>query len=194
PRSVGADPGPACYGRGSTIPSLTDAFLIAGWLAEDELLAGRIALHIDAAREALRSIAKSLGTSVEQVADAAITLAIAMMGAETSSVLSRRGVDAPKFSLVAFGGAGPLIGALLADAVYVDKVLIPATPGVLSALGAVNADVEVDFIRAVYAALLQTTSDQIKELFQSLSSEAEACLSEEGETVPPPERRIRLSG
>ncbi|MDH4989315.1 hydantoinase/oxoprolinase family protein [Aquamicrobium lusatiense] len=183
PRSVGADPGPACYGRGTT-PALTDAFLLAGWLADGQLLAGRIPLHLEAARKAMAPVAEGLGLSVESAADAAIALAIAVMAAETSGVLAQRGVDAPEFSLVAYGGAGPLIGALLAEAVYIDRMILPQAPGVLSALGAVSADLEIDLIRPVYSRLSAIQDRDLQVIMQDMETEADACFREESQELP----------
>ena len=150
PRSVGADPGPACYGTGSLIPALTDAFLVAGLLEPGQRLGGKLSLQLAPARDALGAIAAQLTCSVEEVADGAIRIAIAMMTAEASNVLARRGVDAPRFRMVAFGGAGPLLGALLAEELSIDTILIPPHPGALSALGAARADLEGDLVQPVY--------------------------------------------
>ena len=103
------------------------------------------------ARDGAGAIAARLGSSVEEVADGAIRIAIAMMTAEASNVLARRGVDAPHFRMVAFGGAGPLLGALLAEELSIDTILIPPHPGALSALGAARADLEGDLVQPVYA-------------------------------------------
>lgn len=179
PRSAGADPGPACYGRGSSIPSLTDAMLVAGWLADGQKLGGRIPLRLDLARAALAPLAKALSSSVEAVADGAISIAIAIMAAETSHVLSRRGIDAPDFMLVPFGGAGPLIGALLAEDVYVDRILVPQTPGALSALGAAYSDVQGDLIAPVYRLLDDLEPAELDRIRRDLEAEARAWLAEE---------------
>ena len=183
PRSAGADPGPACYGGGGGLPALTDAFLLAGWLADGQRLGGRIPLQAAAARAALSPLASSLGITVEETADAAISLAIAIMAAETGNVVAKRGVDAPDFSLVAFGGAGPLVGALLADEVYIDKVLIPPAPGVLSALGAAHADVEGDLICPVYLRLAEVSADRLSAILDELEEQATRWLEEEGQAV-----------
>ncbi len=164
--------------------ALTDAFLIAGWLADGQLLAGRIPLHLDAARNAMAPVAEGLGLSVEAAADAAIALAIAVMAAETSGVLAQRGVDAPEFSLVAYGGAGPLIGALLAEAVYIDRMILPQTPGVLSALGAVSADLEIDLIRPVYSRLSAIEGRDLQAILEDMETEADACFREESQELP----------
>ena len=158
PRSVGADPGPACYGHGAT-PALTDAFLLAGFLAPGQKLGAKLALQLKPARSALQRVGQQIGWSPEQVADGAIRIATAMMAAEATNVLARRGVDLPRFSMVAYGGAGPLVAALVAEEVYIDTVLIPPTPGALSALGAARADLEADFVRPVYK-LLEAFGDR----------------------------------
>jgi N-methylhydantoinase A len=154
PRSVGADPGPACYGASeSRIPALTDAFLVAGLLAPGQRLGGKLPLQMVPAREALATLAGPLGLPVEAVADGAIRVATALMAAEASNVLARRGVDAPRFRMVAFGGAGPLVAALLAEEIGIDSILIPPFPGALSALGAARADLEGDLVEPVYERL-----------------------------------------
>ena len=179
PRSTGADPGPACYGRGSNVPALTDAMLVAGWLADGQKLGGRIPLRLDAARSALAPLARKLGCDVEAVADGAIEIATAIMAAETSHVLARRGIDAPDFMLVPFGGAGPLIGALLAEEVYVDHLLVPQTPGALSALGAAYSDVQGDLIAPVYRLLGELDAAELDGVRRALESEAQRWLEEE---------------
>src|SRR5690348_12254766 len=168
PRSVGADPGPACYGTGSLIPALTDAFLVAGLLEPGQRLGGKLPLQLLPAREALGTIATQLATSVEDVADGAIRIAIAMMTAEASNVLARRGVDAPRFRMVAFGGAGPLLGALLAEELAIDTILIPSHPGALSALGAARADLEGDLVQPVYTMLGKTAPARLSDLLRTL--------------------------
>jgi N-methylhydantoinase A len=153
PRSVGADPGPACYGSGSMVPALTDAFLVAGLLTPGQRLGGKLALQLAPARQALTTIGERLNWTPEQVADGAIRIATAMMAAEATRVLARRGVDAPRFRMVAFGGAGPLLAVLIAEEIAIDTILIPPFPGALSALGAARANIEGDLVRPLYARL-----------------------------------------
>ncbi len=138
---------PPATALGSLIPALTDAFLVAGiCLSRASASAESWSLQLAPARDALGAIAAQLTCSVEEVADGAIRIAIAMMTAEASNVLARRGVDAPRFRMVAFGGAGPLLGALLAEELAIDTILIPSHPGALSALGAARADLEGDLL------------------------------------------------
>lgn len=193
PRSVGADPGPACYGTGSVIPALTDAFLIAGLLEPGQRLGGKLPLQLSPAREALGTIAAQLATSVEEVADGAIRIAIAMMTAEASNVLARRGVDAPRFRMVAFGGAGPLLGALLAEELAIDAILIPSHPGALSALGAARADLEGDLVQPVYTMLGQIASASLSESLRSLETTAEEWIATQTERIPCSAARVEIA-
>jgi N-methylhydantoinase A len=172
PRSVGADPGPACYGGGSMVPALTDAFLVAGLLTPGQRLGGKLALELAPARAALAVIGERLGWTAEQVADGAIRVATAMMAAEATRVLARRGVDAPRFRMVAFGGAGPLLAALIAEEIAIDTILIPPFPGALSALGAARANIEGDLVRPVYARLHAVSGAELSDAYRALGDEA----------------------
>jgi N-methylhydantoinase A len=193
PRSVGADPGPACYGTGSLIPALTDAFLIAGLLEPGQRLGGKLPLQLSPARDALGTIATQLATSVEDVADGAIRIAIAMMTAEASNVLARRGVDAPRFRMVAFGGAGPLLGALLAEELAIDTILIPSHPGALSALGAARADLEGDLVQPVYSMLGKIAPARLPVLLRSLETTAQQWIATQTERIPCSATRIEIA-
>ena len=177
PRSVGADPGPACYGSGSMVPALTDAFLVAGLLAPGQLLGGKLAMELAPARRALATIGDQLGWTAEQVADGAIRIATAMMAAEATRVLARRGVNAPQFRMVAFGGAGPLMAALIADEIAIDTILVPPFPGALSALGAARADIEGDLVHPVYTRLHMLPSADLVAAHASLRETAETWIA-----------------
>jgi N-methylhydantoinase A len=180
PRSVGADPGPACYGvRGSLVPALTDAFLVAGFLAPGQRLGGKLALQPEPARRALDTIGGRLGWTAEEVADGAIRVAVALMAAEASNVLARRGVDAPRFRMVAFGGAGPLVAALLAEEIAIDAILIPRFPGGLSALGAARADLEGDIVTPVYRLADGLAAGELAALQRDLTAAAAAWIAEQ---------------
>lgn len=193
PRSVGADPGPACYGSGSQTPALTDAFLVAGLLAPEQLLGGRLPLQTAPARQALADIGEKLGWAVEDVADAAIHVAVTLMAAEATSVLSRRGVDAPRFRMVAFGGAGPLTAAMLAEEIAIDSVLIPPRPGALSALGAARADVEGDLVQPVYQQLNDIAPGAIRDAAAALDAAARAWIGEQTALLPVTGTRVELA-
>jgi N-methylhydantoinase A len=183
PRSVGADPGPACYGSCSLVPALTDAFLLAGLLTPGQRLGGKLTLQPEPARAALETIGKPLGWSPEQVADGAIRIATAMLAAEATRVLARRGVDAPRFCMVAYGGAGPLLAALMAEEIAIDTILIPPFPGALSALGAARADIEGDLVHPVYARLHEVSAAMLDDAYRSLSQAGQAWIAEQGSGV-----------
>ncbi len=184
-RSQGSHPGPACYGtKGSLIPALTDAFLVAGLLEPGQRLGGKLPLLLSPAHDALGMIAARLTSSVEEVADGAIRIAIAMMTAEASNVLARRGVDAPHFRMVAFGGAGPLLATLLAEELSIDTILIPSHPGTLSALEAARADLEGDLVLPVYAMLGGLAADRLAELLRELEATAAQWIAAQTEHIP----------
>ena len=180
-RSVGADPGPACYGSGSLTPALTDAFLLAGFLTPGQRLGGKLALQLDPARAALATIGRPLGWTPEQIADGAIRVATAMLAAEATRVLARRGVDAPRFRMVAYGGAGPLLAALMAEEIAIDTILIPPFPGALSALGAARADIEGDLVHPLYARLHELSAESLASAYRALAQDAAAWIAEQGD-------------
>jgi len=141
PRSAGAVPGPACYGRGGTEPTVTDADLVAGRIPAGAAFPGLGALDLDAARAALDSAGVS-ADGVLAVVDAAMEEAIRVVTVE-------RGVDPRGLALVAFGGAGPLHACALADALEMEAVIVPARAGVLSAVGILGAPLQVDLVRSM---------------------------------------------
>ncbi|HVH76873.1 MAG TPA: hydantoinase/oxoprolinase family protein [Stellaceae bacterium] len=193
PRSVGADPGPASYGSGSLVPALTDAFLVAGLLAPGQRLGGKLPLDPAPARRALESLAGPLGMSVEEVADGAIRVAAALMAAEAANVLARRGVDMPRFRMVAFGGAGPLVAAMIADEIAIDAILIPPFPGALSALGAARADLEGDLVEPVYRRLGDLPAEAFAAAAAVLEGRAAEWLARQAASLAVGDKRIELS-
>ena len=139
PESAGSSPGPACYGRGGTLPTLTDANLVLGRLGGDSL-ASAIELSTEKARRSLAGLARSLGMALDAVADGIVTIAVANMAESIRLQTIDRGHDPREFTLIAFGGAGPLHATLLAEACSIPEVVIPVTPGVFSSLGMIVAD------------------------------------------------------
>jgi N-methylhydantoinase A len=194
PRSVGADPGPACYGhKGSLIPALTDAFLVAGLLEPDQRLGGKLPLQLAPAKKALETIAGPLGWRVEDVADGAIRVATALMTAEASNVLARRGVDAPRFRMVAFGGAGPLMAALLAEEISINEILVPPRPGALSALGAARADLEGDLVQPIYTLVDHLTPGRLASELKRLEADSRHWIAEQTATLAVSDTRIEIA-
>jgi len=143
PRSAKAVPGPACYGRGGTEPTLTDAHVVLGNLGT-EALAGGLELDAEAARTAVRTIAGPLGMSVEEAAEAIVAIAVAHMVRGLRKVSVERGLDPREFTLVPFGGAGPLHAGLLLRHLGLRSVIVPARPGLFSAAGLLAAGLRVD--------------------------------------------------
>ena len=180
PRSAGADPGPACYGRGGTEPALTDAFVVCGLVNPGNFVGGRIRLDPARAREAMRPIAERLGRSVEAAAEAIIDVAMANMYAEFSQAMARHGLDPRDFTLVAFGGAGPLVGPFLAAEFHIPRVLVPLSPGTLFALGALSADVRNDYVKTLHLRLGHARIEDLRQAYAELRERAEAWLLARG--------------
>jgi N-methylhydantoinase A len=178
PESAGADPGPAAYGVGVR-PTVTDANIVLGHLPAALPLAGRIALDAEAARCTLASL-NAIGGDVQAAAQGIVRIANANMERALRSVSVERGHDPRDFTLVAFGGAGPLHACELAEAVGIPRVLVPRYPGVLSALGMVLADVVRDYAHTAMLDGADATAERLEELFKPLEEQARADLQEAG--------------
>jgi N-methylhydantoinase A/oxoprolinase/acetone carboxylase beta subunit len=150
PRSAGAEPGPACYGRGGTEPTVTDANLVLGHLDPSEPLAGGVELDQQAAQDAVGRLAEELGLSVEDCAAGIVRVANSEMVRAMRVMTVERGVDPRGFALLAFGGAGPLHAAAMAEELGMTRILVPRASGVLSALGLAAADRRRDHARTVF--------------------------------------------
>ena len=140
PRSAGAEPGPACYGRGGGYPTVTDAHLVRGTIRADAFLGGAMPLYPDRAYAALASISSHLGTDAVGAANAAIRLTVANIVRAIQLVSTERGKDPRSYSLIPFGGAGPLVACEIAEELGIPEVVVPPNPGVVSALGLLSAD------------------------------------------------------
>ena len=140
PRSAGATPGPACYGRGGTVPTVTDAHVVRGTIRAEAFLGGTMALDAARAHESFRDLATRLGTDVAGAASATIRLAVANIVRAIQLVSTERGRDPRDYVLLPFGGAGPLLAAEIAEELGISEVLVPPNPGVVSALGLLSAD------------------------------------------------------
>ncbi|EMA27066.1 hydantoinase/oxoprolinase family protein [Haloarcula japonica] len=179
PRSAGANPGPACYGKGGTEPTVTDANLVLGYIGESTSLGGELSLDADAAHDALADLADEAGLDgpveaargVYRVANANMTRAI-------RSVTVERGYDPRKFGLAAFGGAGPMHAAAIADSLDIDRVVIPRASGVLSAYGLLAADEKRDAVRTYQRSLDTVDPDDVDAVYEELSEELLAEVSD----------------
>jgi N-methylhydantoinase A len=161
PRSAGAEPGPACYGRGGTEPTVTDANLLLGYLAADSTLAGGVALDVDAARAAVRTLGSELGLEELETAEGMVRVANQEMVRALRVVTVERGVDPRRFALLPFGGAGPMHAAALADELEMDRILCPRASGVLSALGLIASDRRRDTARTMLMSGDELTAERV---------------------------------
>jgi N-methylhydantoinase A len=168
PQSAGAVPGPACYGRGDQA-TVTDANLALGRLHPNHFLGGAMRLDYARARKALSSVPTKSFATLEHLAEGIVRVANARMESALRRVSVERGYDPRTFTLLAFGGAGPLHACALAEALGIRRVLIPAAPGALSALGILDADLRREFSRTV---MLAPGSAQIVSVFRELEAEA----------------------
>jgi N-methylhydantoinase A len=172
PESAGSRPGPACYGRGGTRATITDAFAALGLVGLSDI--GYSAVTIDAAkaRTVVGELAAKLGRTIEETAEAIIRISVSGMYTDISALVSRFGVDPREFSCLAFGGAGPMMACFLARDLGMREVVVPTTPGVLSALGGLIADIKSDFIKTLYADLVPATGAVIRGEFETLKGKA----------------------
>ena len=153
PESAGSSPGPACYGKGGDRPTVTDAFVAMGLIGAGELGYGAVRLDRAAAGRAVGGIADRLSLGLSEAAESIVRVAVSGMYLEVAKLMSRRGADPRAFSLLAFGGAGPMLGCFLARELGMSQVIVPPTPGVLSAYGGLIADIRNDFIRTAFVDL-----------------------------------------
>ncbi len=179
PRSAGADPGPACYGRGGTEPTVTDANLLLGYLAADTPLAGGVELDLAAASAAIAGLAGQLGLEPLDCAEGILRVAVAEMVRALRVVTVQRGVDPRDHALLAFGGAGPLHAAQIADELGITRVLCPRASGVLAALGLVVSPRRRDVQRSVLMSDDGLTAQAISAVTSELGDQARRALSEQ---------------
>ena len=193
PRSAGADPGPLCYGRGGTEPTVTDCYLLVGYIDPEHFLGSRIKLDAAAARAALEAIADQVGFKGEDravmAANAALRVTTAVMSTELLKELAQRGEDHRDFALMAYGGAGPTHANLLAEEAQLRTILIPPAPATFCAMGAILADVKRDYVRSRHLKFDdgQRVMSELADLFRKLEQEASAWVETEGELLGEPE-------
>jgi len=188
PRSAGADPGPACYGKGGTEPTVTDANLFLGRINPGYFLGGNMTLDYDASARAIGRLADSLGMTSEALAEGILAIVNAKMADAMRTLTVKRGIDPRDFSVLAFGGAGPMHAAALADELEISEVIVPWAPGTFSAWGMLHTDVRHDLVRTFYSALDSTSPEQIDDVFTELEAQGRAILEEEHV----PEDRMRF--
>lgn len=180
PRSAGANPGPACYGLGGEEPTVTDAQVVLGRIDPERFLGGEMVLEAQRAENAVRSLADELGLSLEEAAEGVITIANNNMAAAIRSRTVQRGLDPREFALVAFGGAGALHAAELAEALEIPEVLIPPFPGITSAMGLLTTDLRYDQMRTVFMLNSAFDFDRVNADFVEQTGELRQRLEDDG--------------
>ena len=181
PQSAGAMPGPACYGRGGTQPTITDCNLALGYLSEGNFLGGKMRLDRAASEKALQdNIAGPLKSDIHHAADGIVRIINVKMQEAIKAISTMRGHDLRDFMLLAFGGAGPLHACAIADELGMAGVVVPLFPGVYSAMGLIMSDVKHDYIQSRLGNLDKISASQVESVFAELERQARHDLDEEG--------------
>ena len=179
PESAGSTPGPACYGRGGTRATITDAMAVCGFLGHAPLAYDALGMDRARAEAAVGAVARTLGRGLQPTAEAIMQVAISEMFVEVNKLIARFGVDPRDFTLMPFGGAGPMLGCFLARELGIGAIMVPRRPGVVCALGGLIADVKSDFIRTVFVEAVPAALPGIRHSFADLRREAETWLRDE---------------
>jgi N-methylhydantoinase A len=180
PRSAGADPGPAAYGRGGKDATLTDAHVVVGSLGSDTQLAGRLTLDVDASRAAVGGVADALRMDVDEAGEGIIAVAMANVVRALRRVSVERGLDPSGYTLVAFGGAGPLHAGRLLRELALGAVVVPVHPGLFSAAGLVAADLRLDDSQTVLHPFDPADAGQLVGWYRQAAGRARSQLRDDG--------------
>lgn len=180
PQSAGAVPGPACYGNGGTQPTVTDANLFLKRLGSESLLSGRITLSERAAADAIHNMAEEVGLSDIAFAEGMLSITNAKMADAMRTITVEQGIDPRQFSLVAFGGAGPMHAVWLARELDIKEIIIPRFPGTFSAWGMLQTDVRQDITKNFYFPMSDVQDAVLKKTFSELEAEGLSGLQNEG--------------
>lgn len=189
PQSAGADPGPACYGRGTTEPTVTDANVVLGILNQEALLGGAMPIEASLSLRAVERLGQRLGMGPLETAQGIISVVTANMARAIRVISVQRGYDPADYALVAFGGAGPLHSARLAAELGMQRTVIPQSPGALSALGMLMTDLRSDVTRTAITPLLAASAGAILKIFSELEASAVAWF--EAERIVEDRRTLR---
>ncbi|AVS85774.1 5-oxoprolinase [Paracidovorax avenae] len=181
PQSAGSIPGPVAYGRGGQEPTVTDANLVLGRLDADNFLGGELKLDLAGCqRQMAERIATPLGLDPTEAADGILRIAVTQMSHAVKAVTTERGLDAGSFTMVVYGGAGPLHASAIAREIGIRKVLIPYAPGYFSAYGMLFSDLRYDYVRSVFRKLNDVSFDEIEEAYRKMEDEGRAALEQSG--------------
>jgi N-methylhydantoinase A len=179
PRSCGADPGPVCYGRGNTEPATTDANVVLQTLNPGYLLGGRMAVRQDLAKAAIGELSRRLGLGLMETAQGIISVVTANMARAIRVISVQRGYDPRDYTLMAFGGAGPLHAARLAKELDMKRVRVPRNPGILCAMGLLLTDLRADFAATRLLPATAASADEVAAVFAGLDQRAADWFAEE---------------
>ena len=181
PESAGAVPGPVAYGRGGEIPTVTDCNVTLGYLGNRDEVKGHLTLDVEAAERAIQErLAAPLDLSLESAALGALKVVDIKMAEAVRALATSKGLDLREFTLIAFGGAGPLHASRIMRELNLKQVLIPARPGVTSALGLLQADVKHEFISTKPQSLVQVSAETVRDIFSGLEEDAFGKFDKEG--------------
>jgi N-methylhydantoinase A len=180
PQSAGAQPGPASYGRGGTLPTVTDADLVLGYLSADNPLAGGMRLDVDAARTAFEPVAAALGVSIEEAAAGVYDLVNVNMATGVRDITVRRGLDPRDFPVVVAGGAGPVHAAAIAAELEVELLVVPRESSIFCAAGMLMCDFRHDEVRALKRPLDEVAVDELAGVLEELAAQGRETLHREG--------------
>ncbi|NLR97380.1 hydantoinase/oxoprolinase family protein [Rhizobium sp. P38BS-XIX] len=173
PRSAGARPGPACYGHGGEVPALTDALVELGWIRPERFLGGRMTLYPERATAALQTLGAERGESASAMAQAMIDISVAHVSQGVRLVSVQRGHDPKGYAIYAYGGMGPMIGALAATELKVNRVVVPPYPGLFSALGLLVADLKRIYRETNLMRVTDSVADDVSAAFARIRQQAE---------------------
>jgi N-methylhydantoinase A len=180
PRSAGADPGPACYDKGNEEPAVTDANVVLQTLNPEHLLGGRMKIRQDLAKRAIERLARRLGLGIPETAQGILSVVTANMARAIRVISVQRGHDPRDYTLMAFGGAGPLHAARLAKELEIGRVLVPANPGILCAMGLLLTDLRADFALTRLLPAIEASAADVAEGFATLAARADRWFEHEG--------------
>ncbi len=191
PRSAGADPGPACYGRGGVEPTVSDANAVLGRLDPSGLLGGKMKIDLEAARNAIRRVAEPIGHSVEATALGITDIVVANMARAVRRISIERGYDPRDYTLMSFGGAGGLHAVEVGRLLGIRRVVVPQGPGILCAMGLVVADMKEDLVRSIRIRVTDGYFEKLRPVLQELAKDLDAWF--EAERIPDSDRNRRVA-
>lgn len=180
PKSAGASPGPACYGKGGTEPTVTDADLVLGYLNPDYFLGGKMKLFKEKSIHALERLGRHFGMDALQVANGVFKILNSQISDTLRLVSTKRGYDIREFAIVAFGGAGPVHGPMLLEELGAQSIIIPPYPGLHSAVGLIESDLVIDFLQTYIVSISQASIAKMELLFKNMEAKGGKVFSQGG--------------